>query len=139
MIHRRAPWWSRAQGRLLSSAPQKSRRRYLSTLPQTLFFSRSRRLESCLHTIDPLRRISLSLGLKGAGVAPLPPCSRKLLDETVKTFAVFPSWMHLLAGEDNCILSVPLSTSDLHCCFGKVAKSARECPPGPSRCCATCF
>ena len=51
---------------------------------------------------------------KSAGVAPLPPCSRKLLDETVKTFAVFPSWLHLLDGEDNCMLSVPLSTSDLH-------------------------
>ena len=36
-----------------------------------------------------LRRISLSLGLKSAGVAPLPPCYCKLLDETVKTFAVF--------------------------------------------------
>ena len=28
--------------------------------------------------------------------------------------AVFPSWLHLLDGEDNCMLSVPLSTSDLH-------------------------
>ena len=61
-----------------------------------------------------LRRISFSLGLKSAGVAPLPPCSRKLLDETIKIFAVFPSWLHLLDGEDNCMLSVPLSTSDLH-------------------------
>ena len=61
-----------------------------------------------------LRRFSFSLGFKSAGVAPLPPCSRKLLDETVKTFAVFPSWLHLLDGEDNCMLSVPLSTSDLH-------------------------
>ena len=57
------------------------------------------------------RRFSFSLGFKSAGVA---PCSRKLLDETVKTFAVFPSWLHLLDGEDNCMLSVPLSTSDLH-------------------------
>ena len=48
-------------------------------------------------------------------MAPLPPCSRKLLDETVKTYAVFPSWLHLLVGEDKCMLSVPLSTSDLHC------------------------
>ena len=52
--------------------------------------------------------------LSSAGVAPLPPCSRKLRNETVKTFAFFPSWMHLLDGEDNCMLSVPLSTSDLH-------------------------
>ena len=38
-----------------------------------------------------LRHFSFSLGFKSPGVAPLPPCSRKLLDETVKTFAVFPS------------------------------------------------
>ena len=37
-----------------------------------------------------LRRFSFSLGLKSAGVAPLPPCCRKLLDETFKTFAVYP-------------------------------------------------
>ena len=36
------------------------------------------------------------------------------LDETVKTFAVFPSWLRLLNGEDNCMLSVPSSTRDLH-------------------------
>ena len=60
-----------------------------------------------------LRRISLFLGLKSAGV---PPCSRKLLDETVKTVAVFPSCLHLLGCDDNCMLSVPLSTSDLHNC-----------------------
>ena len=77
-------------------------------------FSRSRRLESSLHTIDPLRHFSYSLWLLSAGVAPLPPRSRKILDETVKTFAVFPSWMYLLDGDDNCMLSVPFSTSDLH-------------------------
>ena len=53
----------------------------------------------------------------GAGVVLLPPCSRKLLDETVKTCAVFPSWLYLLDGEDNCMLSVPFSTSDLHYSF----------------------
>ena len=73
-----------AQGRLLSSAP----RRPLPTLPQTRF-SRSRRLESSLHTMDPLRHFSSCLGLSSAGVAPLSPLSRKILDETVKTFAVF--------------------------------------------------
>ena len=26
----------------------------------------------------------------------------------------FPSWLYLLDGEDNCMLSVPFSTSDLH-------------------------
>ena len=41
-------------------------------------------------------------------------CFRKLLDETVKTVAVFPSCLHLLGCDGNCMLSVPLSTSDLH-------------------------
>ena len=61
-----------------------------------------------------LCHFSFSLGLSSAGVAPMPPCFHKLLDETVKTFAVFPSWMYLLDGEDNCLLSVPFSTCDLH-------------------------
>ena len=78
------------------------------------FFSMSRRLGSSLHTIGPLRHFSFSLGFSSAGVAPLPPCSHKLLDETVKTFTVFPSWLYLLDFEDNCMLSVPFSTSDLH-------------------------
>ena len=86
--------------------------------PPTFFhkhvFSRSRWSESSLHTIDRLRHFTSSLVLSSAGVAPLPPCPRKLLDETVKTFAVFPSWLYFLDGEDNCMLSVPLSTSDLH-------------------------
>ena len=56
-------------------------------------------------------------------MAPLPPCSRKLLDETVKTFAVFPSWLCLLDGEDNCMLSVPSSTSDLHYSSSKLMKT----------------
>ena len=43
----------------------------------------------------------------------------------------------VVPSEDNCILSVPLSTSDLHKGVGKVAKIARWCPPGLSRCCAT--
>ena len=77
----------------------------------------SRRLGSSLHTIDPLRHFSSSLGLSSAGVAPLPPCRRKLQDETVKTFAVFPLWLCLLDGEDNCMLSVPFSTSDFHYSF----------------------
>ena len=54
--------------------------------------------------LGSLRRFSLSLRLKSAGVAPLPPCSRKLPDETVKIFAVFPSWLHLLDGEDKNML-----------------------------------
>ena len=66
-----------------------------------------------------LRRISLYLGFESAGVAPLPPCFRKLLDETVKTVAVFPSCLHLLDCDDNCMLSVPFSTSDLHYSSGQ--------------------
>ena len=89
-----------------------SRRQHFSIPPRTPF-SRSRRLESNLRTIGPLRHFSLSLKLSSAGVAPLSPSSRKLLEETVKTVAVFPSWLHLLDGEDNCMLSVPVSTSDL--------------------------
>ena len=52
--------------------------------------------------------------LSSAGVAPLPPSFHKLLNETVTTFAVFPSWMYLLDGEDKCMLSVPFSAGDLH-------------------------
>ena len=52
--------------------------------------------------------------LSSAGVAPLPPVFHKLLSVTVTTFAVFPSWMYLLGGDDNCMLSVPSSTCDLH-------------------------
>ena len=67
-------------------------------------------MQSC-----PLRRVSHYLGFKSAGVAPLPPCFRKLLDETVLTVAVFPSCLHLLDCDDNSMMSVPLSTSDFHC------------------------
>ena len=55
-----------------------------------------------------------SMGLSSAGLAPLSPYSRKILNETVKTFAVFLSWMHLLDGEDNCMLYVPFCSSDPH-------------------------
>ena len=57
---------------------------------------------------------SFSLELSSAGVAPLPPSFHKLLNETVTTFAVFPSWMYLLDGDDNCMLSVPFNTSGLY-------------------------
>ena len=68
---------------------------------------------STVQTIDPLCQFSFSLELSSAGVAPLPPSYHKLLNETVTTFAVFPSCMYLLDGEDNDMLSVPISTSDL--------------------------
>ena len=48
-------------------------------------------------------------------MAPLPPRFCRLPGESVKTFAVFPSCVHLLVFDDKCMLSVPLSTSDLHC------------------------
>ena len=77
-------------------------------------FSRCLRLESKIRAVGLSETLFSFSGLKSGGVAPLPPCCRKLLDETVKTIAVFPAWLHLLDGEDNCMMSVPLSTSDLH-------------------------
>ena len=62
--------------------------------------------------------------LSSAGVAPLPPGFHKLLSVTVTTFAVFLSWMYLLGGDDNCMLSVPSSTCDLH--IGTVVTFARR-------------
>ena len=71
---------------LLSCAPQNNRRRPLPTLPQKLF-----------SMVSPVGiqftyngpSGTFSLGLSSAGVAPLPPHSRKILEVTVKTFAVF--------------------------------------------------
>ena len=54
--------------------------------------------------------------LSGAGMAPLPPGFHKLHSVTVTTFAVFLSWMYFLGGDDNCMLSVPSCTCDLHIC-----------------------
>ena len=56
--------------------------------------------------------------LSSAGVAPLPPSFHKLLSVTVTPFAVFPSWMYLLGGDDNCMFSEPSSTCDTrNCCW----------------------
>ena len=56
--------------------------------------------------------------LSSAGVAPLPPGFHRLPSVTVTTFAVFPSWMYLLGGDDNCMLSVSSSTCDpRNCCW----------------------
>ena len=75
---------------------------------------------------------------KSAGVAPLPPCFRKLLDETVKIFAVFPSWSHLLDGENNCMLSFAI----LHKRPSLEQLAKLRNLPGvvhwPSRCFTTC-
>ena len=64
--------------------------------------------------------------LSSAGVAPLPPGFHKLLSVTVMTFAVFPSWMYFLVGDDNFMLSVPSSTCDPAFAVGRVAKFARR-------------
>ena len=68
----------------------------------------------------------LLFGLSSAGVTPLPPWSRMLPDETVKTFIVCPSWLCLLDGEDNCMLSVPSSTCDLLISCWQSAKFPRR-------------
>ena len=86
-----------------------SRRRHTTIPPSTPFLG-CRRFHSNIRAVG----LSQTLGFKSARVTPLPSCSRKILDETVKTFAVFLSWLHCLDGEDDCMLSVPLSTSDLH-------------------------
>ena len=66
-----------------------SRRPYKDILPSTPCF-RCRRLYSTtravLHGV-----LSRHLGFTSAGVAPLSPRFRKLLDETVKAIALFPS------------------------------------------------
>ena len=77
------------------------------------------------------------LGSTSAGVASLPPRFRKFLDETVKTFALFPSCYQLLDCDDKCILSVPSSTFTT--ADGEVGESARCCPLRPSRCFAMMF
>ena len=51
--------------------------------------------------------------LSSAGVAPLPPGFHKLLSVTVTTFAVFPSLMYLLGGDDNCMLFVLLASGEI--------------------------
>ena len=76
---------------------------------------RCRRLDSTIRAVILSGVLSPRLGFTSACVAPLSPRFRKLLDETVKTFSVFPSCEPLLDCGDNCMLSVPLSTSDLHC------------------------
>ena len=48
------------------------------------------------------------------GMAPVPPGFLKLLSVTFTTFAVFPSWMYLLGGDDDCMLAVPSGTCELH-------------------------
>ena len=74
-----------------------------------------------------------------AGVAPLPPCSRQLPHETVKTFILFPSCYQFLECYDNCMLSVPLSTGDLHYSRCPSVVICQGLSAGNSRCCASIF
>ena len=93
-----------------------SRRRHISILPQTQF------------KVSPVG-IQFTYNRPSEILFPLPWCSQVLVwhhchhvlasSETRQSrpllfFFFFPSWMHLLDGEDNFMLSVPLSTSDLH-------------------------
>ena len=65
-----------------------SRRRYKDILPSTPRL-RCRWLDSTIRAVLLSVVLSSHLGFTSVGVAPLSPCSRKLLDETVKIFAVF--------------------------------------------------
>ena len=87
--------WCFTHRRLLSSVPLKSRRRPLPTLPQRRS-SRSRWLESCLHVIGPSQVLVWHHGHHVLASS-----------WTRQDLCFFPSWMHLLDGEDNCMLSVP--------------------------------
>ena len=55
-----------------------------------MFCSRYRRLHSIFRTGGVSETFYLFYGFKSARVAPLTPRLRKFLEETVKTFAVFP-------------------------------------------------
>ena len=95
------------------TVPQMSRCRHISILPQTHF------------KVSPVG-IQFTYNRPSETLFPLPWCSQVLVwhhchyvlasSETRQSrpLLFFSSWMHLLDGEDNCMLSVPLSTSDLH-------------------------
>ena len=83
------------------------------TLPNTRL-SRPLRLGSSLQTLWFSLWAIFSLVSSSAGVAPLPPGFHKLLTVTFTTFAVFPSWLNLLGGDDDCMLSVPSGACELH-------------------------
>ena len=77
-----------------------SRRRSKDILPSSPCL-RCRRLDSTIRAVLLSWVLSSHLGFTSAGVAPLSPRFRKLLDETVKTFAVCPSCLQLLDCDDN--------------------------------------
>ena len=64
---------------------------YRCIFPHTLCV-KCRWLESTIRALLLSKMHFPNLGFKSVGVGPLPLRSRELLDETVKTFAVFPSW-----------------------------------------------
>ena len=97
------------RGRRKDSVLQMSRHRHKSILPQT-HFSRSRRLESSLHTSDPLRHFLIPGALKCWCATIVTPVLAISLTRQSGPLLFFPRG----CTEDNCMLSVPLSSSDLH-------------------------
>ena len=67
-----------------------------------------------IYNLDSLWAIPCFIS-SSAGMAPLSPGFPKLLSCTVTTFVIFLSG-HFLGGDDNCMLSLPSSTCDLHIC-----------------------
>ena len=126
------------RGRLLYTVPQMSRRRHISSLPQTHF------------KVSPVG-IQFTYNRPSETLFPLPWCSQVL---------VWHHCHHVLASSETR-QSRPLLFSPRGCNFsmaktlacypchkvrvtftiavGKVAKIARWCPLGLSRCCATHF
>ena len=131
MLHRCATWWACSQGCLLLSVHQVN---VLQGLPDR----------------DPVRfdwvlqwtlRSSLwaipCLMLSSTGVAPLSPGFPKLLSDTVRTFAVSPSWMYLMGSDVNCMLSEPSCTCDPRICCWPSGDICQAMLLLPSRCSST--
>ena len=114
------------------------RRRHKDILPSA-HCSRCRRLDSTMRAVLLSQVLFPHLGFTSAGVAPLTPRFHKLLDETVKTFAVCHSCLLLLGCDDNCILS--FSIKHERPSLQQMANWRNlpgVVPVGPSRCFATC-
>ena len=80
------------------------------------------------------------LGFTSASVAQLPPRLRKLLDETVKTFALFfPRGNNFSIVTTNACCRFRYARAAFTTADGKVAESARYCPLRPSHCFAMVF
>ena len=74
-----------------------------------------------------------------AGVAPLPTRFRNILDETVKALAFCQVLNTFSAVTTDACCRFRQARTTITTAGGKVAKSARCCPSGPSRCFATCM